>query len=220
MKDNETWSQPGYKVCELYVNKKYESFGEEIRHYRYMDIKQYNITVIVKAKHYITTDKVKSIKLFPLCAPTNYGECDYGDPLKIHNLMSLILYTDFTNLSSDFSASFRKKYSYETISGVKRRNRKYFWWSKTLRETVELFGPNASSMEQPFYTGMSYIMNMPSFSIRLCSPTSTSVQLAVAVKFGGGKGLILQLKCRSMISTPVRAFDCSFISRFKEEDER
>ena len=89
-----------------------------------------------------------------------------------------------------------------------------------LRETVELFGESASMMQQQFYTGMSYAMSMPSFSIRLCSPTSTSVQLPVAVKFGGGKGIILQLNCNTIISTPVRAFDCSFISRFKEEDER
>ena len=101
MTDNETWSQPGYKVCELYVNKRYDSFGEEIRNYKFIGIENYNISVMVKAKQYLTTIKVKSIKLVPLCAPQNYRECDYGDPLKIENLMSIILYTDFTKLSSD-----------------------------------------------------------------------------------------------------------------------
>ena len=218
----------GYKVRELYVTKRYQSFGEEIMNYKQkeIDIKRFKDLAMAKARLYIQTEMAKSKearsgKWFP-------KHYDFkGTSLKIDNLISVILYTDTTELSSDFSSTFRKKHPYETLSQIKQRNSKYWWWSKTLRETVELFGDKTAGsvnklFKGPFYTGMSFVMNVPSFAIRLCSPTSTSVQIAVAIKFSGEQGLMLQLDTTKMIPAVanVRAFDCSWISQYKEEDER
>ena len=68
-------------------------------------------------------------------------------------------------------------------------------------------------------------MQIQSFSIRLCAPTSTSVQLEVALKFSGEKGLIMQLNTSGMMtrnstSAALKGFDVSWLSHFKEEDER
>ena len=118
-----------------------------------------------------------------------------------------------------------------------------WWWSRRLRESVELFGQFArgysgfeysqygrgrqsylnGEMRGPYYTGMSFIMSVPSFLIRLCSPTSTSMVLAVACKFSGSAGIILQLNMKvemSKFAAFIKGFDCSWISKFKEEDER
>eukprot|EP01084_Bolivina_argentea_P181587 313597_1 len=98
-----------------------------------------------------------------------------GISLSFSNLVSLILYTDFSNLCSDFSGTFRKQTHYETISSIKARNREYYWMSRILRETVEIFGIKARTNEkgERVYTGMSFVMAIPEFRIRLCAPTST-----------------------------------------------
>ena len=217
----------GYKVRELYVTKRYQSFGEEIMNYsqKGLDIKQFKDLCMTKAGYYVQTEMAKSKKPgHGKWYPKHYDIPE--DPgLTMDHLISVILYTDSTGLSSDFSSTFRKKHPYETLSQIKKRNSKYWWWSKTLRETVEFYGYTGTGMKHikgPFYTGMSFVMNVPSFAIRLCSPTSTSVQLAVAVKFSGEQGLILELHTRTMAPAfaNVSAFDCSWISQYKEEDER
>ena len=64
-----------------------------------------------------------------------------------------------------------------------------------LRETVELYGltyhnENDDNSEYigvsgPFYCGMSFVMVIPQFNIRLNGPTSTSTSIEVAHGFGG-----------------------------------
>eukprot|EP01083_Nonionella_stella_P197028 724654_1 len=62
---------------------------------------------------------------------------------------------------------------------------------------------------------------MPSFSMRLCSPTSTSKQIEVAMKFSGSNGIILQMDNPDQWQYKyLHAFNASWVSRFKEEDER
>ena len=215
----------GYKVSELFVDKKYESFAEEIMNYNhiYMNIKEFRDLIMKKAEEYINTKRVKAIKASGIYHSRRHYEVEaFG----VNNLLSIVLYTDFTELSGVFSGSFRKIFQYETLSQIKRRNSKYWHWSKYLRETVEIYGTYAYfsdkvNLNPPFYTGIGSVLEMPSFSVRLCSPTSTSVHLEVAVKFGGEEGLILQLNTKGMFRwSYLKGFDVSFISQFKEEDER
>ena len=73
----------------------------------------------------------------------------------------------------------------------------------------------------PFYCGMSKLMVIPDFNIRLCCPTSTSKQIAVATRFGGSDGIIIQLNnYRYFFSTKLRSFNCSWLSNYCAEDER
>ena len=102
--------------------------------------------------------------------------------------------------------------------------------SKLLRETVNIHGacanvdPSARDgdprMLGPFYCGMSMVMNMPSFAIKLSSPTSTSKQISVATKFSGMSGILVEFWNFKGDASRVRGMDVSAISRFKEEDER
>ncbi len=57
------------------------------------------------------------------------------------------------------------------------------------------------------------------FRIRLCAPTSTSVHIEVATKFSGRDGMIIALQIPNGLNG-LRSFDCSWISQYKEEDER
>eukprot|EP01083_Nonionella_stella_P183387 662583_1 len=104
----------------------------------------------------------------------------------------------------------------------------YYWMSRRLRECVEIFGQCHRRDKyilfgqcSPFFCGMNVVLSMPSFCMRLCSPTSTSKQIEVAMKFSGKNGIVLQMDNPDMEQYwYLHAFNASWISRFKEEDER
>ena len=233
MEEHDRLDHCGYKVDELYIKKRYQTFKEEILEY-----KHFKIGVIaamekinIKAAYYLETETTKTMKAeirdesFWI-NPEHYGIDNWSD-LGISNLFSLILYTDFTDLSSDFSRCFRKIYSFETFQNVKRRNSYYWWWSKILRETVELYGTTFDAdarntgLEGPFFTGLSFVMNIPQYGIKLNSPSSTSLHIEVATKFAGDGGIIIELDIgkSDFLMKELRGFDCSWISQYKEEDE-
>ena len=61
---------------------------------------------------------------------------------------------------------------------------------------------------------------MTQFSIRLYSPTSTSKQIAVSINFADQNGMIITLNNDSIEGKYLPFFDCSWISRYPDEDER
>ena len=96
--------------------------------------------------------------------------------------------------------------------------------SRLLYETVYCYGSyhDNDSGEQllgPFFCGMSMIMHIPQFNITLSSPTSTSKQIAVAMKFSG-KGIIIEFCNDSGDARKTTGLDVSWLSRFNEEEER
>ena len=165
----------GYKIAELYNTPKYANYKEEILNE--IPRKQYHDLVIEKVKIYLGSLKVKSITANFLC---DYDILHYGikegSPITMDHLISIILYTDFTEYSSKYSSTFRKLSFAESFESVKERNRAFFWQSKYFREAVEIYGKNFYDEPGPFFTGVNCILTMPEFAIRLCSPTSTSAQ--------------------------------------------
>ena len=64
-------------------------------------------------------------------------------------------------------------------------------------------------------------MALPEFNIRLCGPTSTSKHIEVATRFGGDKGMLIQLNNTSTtLHRKLFLFNCSWISNHNGEDER
>eukprot|EP01084_Bolivina_argentea_P103104 184702_1 len=114
-------------------------------------------------------------------------------PVSIQHLMSLIIYCDFTDLCTEFSATFRPNRNNEPIESIKKRNAAFWWMSKFLREIVQLFGDNRYDEKGPFYTGMSFVMYIYQFNIRLCGPNSASKFDNIAIRFAGRNGMLIQL---------------------------
>lgn len=133
-----------------------------------------------------------------------------GAPISLEHIMAVILYTDFTQLSSDFTATFRRKNPFEHEEQVEKRNNKYWWWSRHLAEVLKNYGENYIDDELigPLFTGTSWVMTLPSFNIHLHSPTSTSVQISVALKFGGASGMILEFDNNTASAVYTQGFDC------------
>ena len=216
-----------YKPSDLYIEQKYQSLKEEMLEYDHLNHEQIEEELIPKAKEYCKTNYTKSIKakgdksLHRI--PPHYGIVA-GSCISLQHVISVILYTDYTDLSKDFSTTFRKIQQYEIFESVKQRNQKYWWMSKLLRETVEIFGDNSyeETLTGPFYSGLSVVINVSNFFPRLSGPTSTSTHLEVAIKFGGDAGLVLQLNnpVTNVNCQKLRGFDCSIFSRYKDEEER
>eukprot|EP01084_Bolivina_argentea_P052518 96474_1 len=132
----------GYAEKELYVEAKYSTFKEEILQNTIFRLKSnaFNISM-TKAKNYIQTEKAKQITAIPLIMDDHYHYgITKGTPLSVWNILSVLLYTDYSELCTAFSGTFRTKTKYEMLSCVKSRNQEFANWSRILRETIEYFG--------------------------------------------------------------------------------
>eukprot|EP01084_Bolivina_argentea_P111382 198749_1 len=223
-------AHPTKKIYELYIEPKYDNLKQEITHNILFTLSnlQYKLT-LTKATHFIKTHKCK--KMEP--TPNNKYGIHKCSKFKIENVLSIIFYTDWSELCSAFSATFRKNKLYDSLSSVKQRNREFAIWSRILRETVECYGNDGQEkfsmlenekqsikLKGPFFCGMSFLMTMPEFNIRLCGPTSTSKRVEVATRFGGDDGIIIELNNTGDIKSDLlHGFNCSWISNFNGEDE-
>merc|ERR1712228_337442 len=65
------------------------------------------------------------------------------------------------------------------------------------------------------------VMVLPQFNLRFCAPTSTTMQIEIALKFATRNGTVIQLNNNSNGDhDKLRLFNISWLSRFKDEDER
>ncbi len=219
------WGRGHYKDNEcvgVFVQQKYKSFKEEILNYNEMSMNIFSTIILPKVEQYILSKKAKSMKPLFNIDYYNYG-IEAGAPLKMEHLMAIVLYTDLSELSADFSATFRRK-GYETIQHIIRKNSEYYFMSKNLREIVTYYGLDYDSSDGtitgPFYCGMSCVMGMPRVCINLYAPTSTSIQFSVAQRFCGNNGMILEFDNNAVFGgSDVKLLDVSWISTFSEEEE-
>ena len=126
---------------------------------KYYNFKVYQSVILPKVKQYLTTNKVKQTAYkkgfeFFSYIPLYYGVKEGSSPT-LNHLLSLTLYTDVTALSSSFSSTFRAISKYESFDSIKSRNREYYWMSRYLRETVQLFGSDnidRGGLKGPFFS--------------------------------------------------------------------
>ena len=156
-----------------------------------------------------------------------------GTPLSFSHLMALILYTDLSDLSTNFSSTFRKTKFSDSFNDVKARNAEYANWSRLLRECVEYWGSIGYETDKdknwnelndrvsgPFYCGMNFCLVVPAYNVRLRCPTSTSESVEIAQRFGEGDGIILVLNNTGTVSShSVRILDLKWISNYANEGE-
>eukprot|EP01084_Bolivina_argentea_P062913 114973_1 len=218
-----------HKMKDLYVKPHFNSLKDEASNSPFVNMAVFRDKVIYKTNKYMVTDKCKKIQCifgrYHDADPLHYG-IQYQSPVKQEHLQSVILYCDFTEFCSHFSSTFRKEKWTESIQSVAKRNSKYFYISKYLRELVQYYGTrNAGFVHEtdecgPFFTGISVCMNIPSFSIRLRGPTSASIFKEIAIRFSGSDGMILQMNNKKWPGKAEVFFNCSFITAFPEEEER
>eukprot|EP01084_Bolivina_argentea_P307464 531452_1 len=209
---------------ESYVEMKHATFKQEILNYGAINMWQYNELIVLKAKTYKQSHVAKSI--YMKFNPHLHFDVDYGG-LTRECLIALILYSDFEAVSAEFASTFGQIRLNESLESIKERNQKFWWLSKTLREIVQYFGTNGSpsgeNVKGPFYTRISQVMNVSEFNIRLCSPVSTSATIEVVTRYNDDlHGMVMQLNNNGDYENAryLRSFNLSWISKYKEDDER
>eukprot|EP01084_Bolivina_argentea_P299712 516644_1 len=231
----------------LFVESNHATLKDELFYNQIFTLDHENWQIAMdKATKYMQSKTVKAIK-----APETFSETEmshYGianeAAISLEHLLSLIFYCDEDKLQCKFTATFRAKDQYESILWIKKQHSQFANFARLLRETVEIFGlmgwdQNPSDIEiktdqdianwnisnhrvsGPFYFGMSSVIVMEEFNIRLCGPTSTSMQVEVARQFSGSRGIVVQLNNNGYSTAHIlKLFDCSWISCHPEEDER
>eukprot|EP01084_Bolivina_argentea_P293717 505222_1 len=228
-----SWQQNdfgGVSPDSLYVPEVLKSVKEEVLASSFITVALFKEKVIEKGNLYIDSEKCRNIKNVHGTKNGGYDPLHYGigyaAPLRKSHLHSLLLYCDFTDFCTDFSSTFRRLKSNEQIETVKQRNSKYHHIAKNLAELIQYYGIRGGSGNNngqengPFYTGLSFCMNIPEFSIRLNGPTSTSKQKEIAMRFSGSEGIIIKLNNRTYPGRYEAFFNSSWISCYPEEDER
>ena len=200
-----------------YVSPRFSDFKSEIMEYKYINniINVYKKEINKKAREYHQTQLVKSIGYGSNIIPVSYLEC-------------IILYTDYSDLSTHFSSTFRPNHKYEPFAVTKKRHSQYYWFAKGIKEMMEVFGQCyykgiglLDALRGPFYTGMSFVLTLSQFEITLYGPTSTSIHKEVATRFGGQQGMLITFDNTKGYGQRVKGFDVSWISRYGlQEDER
>ena len=227
----------GYEPHQLCVPQKYGSHKEEILHH--ISCNTYT-KCLNKASRFMASSKVK--RLLSIIQDDHLFR--YGiallTPITRNHILSVILYCDLDAYSTKFSKTFRRISQYETMYSVKRRNAEFWWQAKLLIETVKCYGQQdldhplfcmyctciCTAVHNQYYitaittvSGVSCVMPLPQLMMYLYSPTSTSKQIEIAINFAGyDDGMIMTIgypNDRLQIF-----FDCSWISRYPDEDER
>eukprot|EP01084_Bolivina_argentea_P239210 402078_1 len=219
----------GHNISELFVPAYYKSFKAEILSSGFVTVNEWKQQIVLKGNEYARTQKVKNIR----CKSSKYHEIKYKAPISRVHLYAIITYCDWSDLSSDFSATFRKNHEFESLQKLKARNARYHHFSKALIEAVIAFGidgdgeynDNFNMINKetgPFYCGLSSVIKVPQFVIYLNGPFSTSKDIEIAINFAKRNGMIIQLDNQNagQCTKQTRFLDCSFISNYAEENER
>eukprot|EP01084_Bolivina_argentea_P013318 24967_1 len=93
--------------------------------------------------------------------------------ITLKHIYSVLLYTNHTELSSEFSRSFRKLTLKESDQTLIQRHSKYANWAKILREVVECWGcdsADSTNKIKQFHHGLSSKMVFAKLNQRFCLP--------------------------------------------------
>eukprot|EP01084_Bolivina_argentea_P068582 124827_1 len=210
----------GHSVSDLIIFEHYSCLKQEVLESKWVSVQEWDKNIVFKAWQYQKSKKVKRI----------VGRHKYSnkDRMAVSHLTCIILYCDWTDLCTDFSETFRKMDEFEPLENLKKRHSKYFYFSKGLVEAVLDFGITGINADDiysddergPFFTGLSFILNIPSFAIYLKGPCSTSKDIEVAINFATRDGMIMELQNDTAHGEQQSFFDCSWVSKHVEENER
>eukprot|EP01084_Bolivina_argentea_P134893 237798_1 len=221
-KDNQeidTIGNLGYVYGDWYVKAKYKNIKDETLNNIICNISnRIWKNILIKATKYYDTPYCQAIK----CIKYRFDEYKLppNEVISINHLISILLYTDFTQLSYSFTLSFREQCKNENLLNIKQRHSNYYWWAKLLREAVECYGNEINtSTVKCFWHGISAPMVFKSTIATFNCPTSTTTEMEVASNFST-KGIILQLTGFYKTGSGGYYFNCNWLSSYSNEQER
>ena len=245
-------SNPGYKIKDWFIPRKYKDLREElltnkistVSLHQFNNIKQ---QATMKLKNWLNDPETRPLESQHQNRKERaWAEKCYGikqhTSISVQHIMALMFYTNFSDQSAAFSATFRRKHGFETDENLKARNREVWNWSKLLRECVECYGQNMGFVYKklPYlWHGVSAELIFDSTYIKLCGPLSstagmlfcllsilvfiltkrkrTTQDFVIAHTVFGADGIVIDIKVRKEATTFM---DCNYWSCFVHENER
>eukprot|EP01084_Bolivina_argentea_P112223 200168_1 len=134
----------GFLISDWVINSKYKDFKTELLNNKWspFSLSQYN-DILEKATIQLQ-NWLNDKDAPPLQCQYTWHEDDawtekmYGikhkEPIKLHHIMALMFYCNFSKHSYSFSSTFRKMSPYETNQTLKDRHSEFYYWGKYLRE--------------------------------------------------------------------------------------
>ena len=105
-------------------------------------------------------------------------EINRNSQITLRHIVSLLLYTNYINLSVAFRNSFKQSPSIQSKNDdvLKQKHSEFAIWGKLLRECIEVYGNGLWNTNKniKFYHILNTQMLFNEFSLRLCIPTSAT----------------------------------------------
>ena len=201
------------------VRPRFSSIKEEALNSGFLGAEEWMKFVELKAQRFVKTKKAR--KMVAVRIRYMVGGLREGEAITIHHLIAVILYCNFSALCTHFSATYRKTDVFESLKSIMDRHSHWYHLGQLLQECVHYFGSDGETDRGPFYCGLNTILHVPLGGIILYGPCSTTTMREVAVNFARSDGMVLSVdNDGTHYGSRNRHFDCSWISRYFEEDER
>ena len=176
-------SNPGYRLKDWYVRAKHRDLKDEALNNRCCSLSLFQWKMVLKKAEIKLAEWRKNPRNRKLeCNRSfwNHYGLEYRTPISIPHIVSLLLYTNYTKASYEFSKTFRKNSPFESDRLLKERHSEVAVWGRLLRETVECFGQQMSQRPdlKVFYHGVNREMIFPGTSIKLNGPVSTTLGMS------------------------------------------
>eukprot|EP01084_Bolivina_argentea_P119995 212733_1 len=210
---------PGYMYKDWYITPKYKSMKEDVLQNScvVMTIEQYQFEMqkcVMKLNGWKRFMK-RSSKFYVFVYGINEGTC-----ITVNHILSVMIYTNYGQLSYHFSKTFRRICSTESDESVRKRHSEFGNLAKYLRECVDCYGVSMreTKISDPvFYHGVSTKAIFNGFVGYFCAPTSTTTVPEVAIQFADAKGIVIQIENNN--SDTFTYFDCRGWSDYSSESE-
>ena len=106
--------------------------------------------------------------------------------ITMNHLLSILFYCNTDELQNKFSQTYRRLTEIqESDSKFKARHSHFYHFGKLLRETVEVFGNIMVDEDLTLYHGISQPLFFIKMIAKFFSPTSTTLDRAIAANFAG-----------------------------------
>ena len=139
-----TESNPGYQLKDWFIPKKYQNLKDEALHNRCCSLFVFQWKMVVRKAQVKLKEWNKNSRNRKLKCIRPYWEISYGIkrgiPITVPHIIAVLMYTNYTEASYEFSRTFRKISPFESDRVLKERHAEVGIWGKLLREAVECFG--------------------------------------------------------------------------------
>eukprot|EP01084_Bolivina_argentea_P010505 19565_1 len=209
-----------------YVPAKYNDLKQELISNRVANITlnqfddEYKKAVIYKQCNYTKSIKANIDKYLKFGRNSGnhprYYALDDTSVLNETHLLCIIIYCAYDEFQNEFSATFRKQNTNESIHHLIQRNSKFHFFAKYLHEIINGFGEQMIDGKiKSFYHGVNQNMLFQNTNAFMHGPLSTTSFLEVAINFTNNNGLVLELYPNYYL----KYFSCSFFSKYSSEQE-